>query len=110
MLIGQWLALGSLLAVIKWGHIWRQKTNLKLGITEPDDEQSPPDQSEPTPEAADVDVDVDVEKGSERPNRIPWNEGNVTQATESGRGGMPPVQVVLSRTVSMSRPTAHGGH
>lgn len=124
----QWLALLALLAVIKWGHIWRQKTNLKQGIGSPDDERSPPDQTDPTPEACDVEKaqaqdhttsrprpermkeDDEIETESEREAREAREPvGDMSPRARQGQGEMPPVRVVLSRTISLSQASAHGG-
>lgn len=106
----QWLALIALLAVIKWGHIWRQKTNLKQGINNPDDERSPPDQTDPTPEACDVEQAPGLPYPKEEEDEAREAREPVSDMSPRGRQGeMPPVRVVLSRTISLSQASAHGG-
>jgi len=116
VLTRQWLALGALLAVIKWGHIWRQRTNLKQGILTVDDdrqiaaetpgegedvEKAPshiqpaiPVPQEQDEEARDAHGDISTDPRYRRPRRD---------------SNMPPVREVLKRTTSLSQASVHGG-
>jgi len=110
----KWLALGALLAVIKWGHIWRQRTNCKQGIMTVDDDRQA---TAGVPEESD-----DVEKATSVQPAIPIPQEQDEEAKDSHadipleprriprrNSALPPVRDVLKRTTSLSQASVHGG-
>jgi hypothetical protein len=114
MLTFQWLALGALLAVIKWGHIWRQRTNLKQGIlTVDDDRQTAPGVPE---ENGDVEKSPGVQPAipipQEQDEEAKDSHGDMpleTRRLARRNSTLPPVRDVLKRTTSLSQASVHGG-
>lgn len=123
----QWLACGVLLLTLRYGHIWREKANVKYGMEVAEDEKHGVELEK---------VEGDVERGmsaehedeNEHPghlitspplrghrkntvSNVEAGRGTITRSdsVRTGKGEMPPVQEVLKRTVSLSGASVHGG-
>jgi len=114
MLTSKWLALGALLAVIKWGHIWRQRTNFKQGIMTVDDDRQTtagvPEESDDVEKATGVQPAIPVpqeqdEEAKDSHGDIPLEPRRIPRRNSA----LPPVRDVLKRTTSLSQASVHGG-
>lgn len=120
MLSSQWLATIALFAVIKWGHIWRQRTNHSQGIMTVDDDRQVP--GEGTSGAQDQDLEKAVSRtGDPETDGLDHDHEEARDAHEPiaareaknrrtrKEGDMPPVKEVLRRTTSLSQASVQGG-
>jgi hypothetical protein len=102
------------LALIKWGHIWRQQTNLKHGIlTVDDDREAGSDKSAPSEDVEKAEgptLERDIEAHQDEEARD--EHGSINLNTQNRRprrnSDMPPVREVLKRTTSLSQASVQG--
>jgi hypothetical protein len=100
--------------VIKWGHIWRQNTNLKQGILTVDDDRQTaaevPGGSEDIEKAPSVQPAIPIpqeqdEEAKDSHGDIPLETRRLPRRSST----LPPVRDVLKRTTSLSQASVHGG-
>lgn len=100
--------------MIKWGHIWRQNTNMKQGILTVDDDRETPVQvsegSGDIEKAPSVQPAIPIpqeqdEEAMDLHGDIPLD----TRRRPRRDSALPPVREVLKRTTSLSQASVHGG-
>jgi hypothetical protein len=101
--------------VIKWGHIWRQRTNLKHGILTVDDDRQVAGES--PEENGDVEKAPSIQPATaipqEQDEEARDGHGEISADPKYRRprrnSDMPPVRDVLKRTTSLSQASVQGG-
>ena len=100
--------------MIKWGHIWRQSTNLKQGILTVDDDRQTtagvPEESEDIEKATGVQPEIPIpqeqdEEAKDSHGDLPLEPRRIPRRNSA----LPPVRDVLKRTTSLSQASVHGG-
>jgi hypothetical protein len=109
----QLLAFATMLAVIRWGHSWRERANEMYGYRPgaADEKHDAAPTSKDEEAAVSSDHEGAHDEHSDRPGSLVALNPTRRPALERGnsRGELPAVGEVLKRTASLSGASVHGG-